>query len=132
MLSGEDIRTLRQERGFTIKQVAGVAGIDHSTLSKYELEKQKLSPETYDRVYLALKMETITEADYLNPNIESFRAEKKRLLSHSRDMIRRGERTEEEHKKLIVDLKQREIVAKNEDYKLNERRKIKAIKDKAQ
>lgn len=131
MLFGEQIKSIRLARGFTQKDVAAVAGIDISTLSKFENEKQKIADETYDRIFQALKLEKITKENYLNPNMEIHRELKKFELNQSRKLVAKGEKSEQEHKDLIDSLKTREREAKHKDYVLNEHRKIKTIKDAA-
>lgn len=132
MLSGEQFRIVRKERQFTIEQIAGYAGIDISTLSKFELEKGKLSEEVYALVWDALKQEKITKEDYKNPNLEKFRKEKKKILANSKKLVKQGLKTEKEHQDLIDSLKLKQKEAQNEDYKLNERKKIKLIKENIQ
>ena len=131
MLFGEQIRAIRLERGFTMTQVAGVAGIDTSTLCKFETEKNKISDETYTAIFKALKMEKITEKDYKYPNIEEFKKMKKAKLKISRSLIKKGLKTEEEHRELLDSFIDEERAAKDRDYKLEQQRKIKQVKEDA-
>lgn len=131
MLFGEQIKAIRLSRGFSQKEVAAVAGISNTTLSKFESEKQQVSDETYDRIFQALKMEKITPNDYLNPHMFTLNEQRKELLKESRELVRKGEKSEQEHAELIEEFKLKERQAKHDDYILNEKRKIQSIKESA-
>ncbi len=50
------LRQLRKQRGLTIEQVAMLAGVDKSTISRAERGLHNLSPESAVKISLALKV----------------------------------------------------------------------------
>ena len=51
-----ELRELRRQRGLTVEQVAMLAGVDKSTISRAERGLQKLKPESVVRISKALKV----------------------------------------------------------------------------
>ena len=50
------LRKLRRQRGLTLEQVAVLAGVDKSTVSRAERGLQKLRPDSIVRISRALKV----------------------------------------------------------------------------
>ena len=50
------LRELRTQRGLTIEQIAVLARVDQSTISRAERGHQRLNPETIVRISKALKV----------------------------------------------------------------------------
>ena len=51
-----ELRELRKRRGLTIEQVAMLAGVDKSTISRAERGLQRLKPESVVKISRALKV----------------------------------------------------------------------------
>ena len=56
--SGAEFRAARRGAGVSVRSLASEAGIDHSTLSRWERGEREISPSTYEHLTHAL-------ADYL-------------------------------------------------------------------
>ncbi len=50
------LRKIRSQRGLTIEQVAMLAGVDQSTISRAERGLQRLRPESVVKISRALKV----------------------------------------------------------------------------
>ena len=51
---GETIKALREYRGLTQNDVAGVLGVDKSAISRYECGTRKMTVERYEEILEAL------------------------------------------------------------------------------